>query len=212
MCYVEQNLRERRVVFDDQRDAVAVFEVVAVVGDFDDLALIAFVGSGDEGARGWKPWPGVKEAALRILDFRFAATDFAPSLPSRLLIPRSLSDSGQVESKDAAFAPRARQADFAAQPSGDLAADREAEPRAAVLAAGRAIDLLERLEDDSLLFRGYSDAGVGHGESDHLVGLPERLAGVSTVWFGHHDVERDAPHLRELDGVRKQVPENLLQP
>ena len=52
------------------------------------------------------------------------------------------------------------QADLAAEQPGDLAADRQAQARAAVLAAGAAVGLLERLEDDLLLVRRDADAGV----------------------------------------------------
>src|SRR5690606_16048496 len=57
----------------------------------------------------------------------------------------------QVERERAALPRGARQADLAAEELGELAADREAEARAAVLARGRAVGLLERLEDDLLL-------------------------------------------------------------
>ena len=51
-------------------------------------------------------------------------------------------------------------AQVAAEQAGDLAADREAEAGAAVLAAGRAVGLLERLEDQPLLVLRDADAGV----------------------------------------------------
>ena len=44
--------------------------------------------------------------------------------------------------------------DLAAEEARDLAADRESEACAAVLAPRRAVRLLERLEDDLLLVRG----------------------------------------------------------
>ena len=46
----------------------------------------------------------------------------------------------------------------------DFAADRQAQARATVLAAGRAIGLLECLEDNLLLFGGDADAGIADGE------------------------------------------------
>ena len=67
---------------------------------------------------------------------------------------------GQVERERAPLARRADQADLAAQQPGDLAADRQAQPRAAVLPARAAVGLLERLEDDLLLVRRDADARV----------------------------------------------------
>src|SRR5262245_19716543 len=69
-----------------------------------------------------------------------------------------LVDAGQVEREDAALARRADDANFAAEQPRDLAADREAETRAAVFAAGRSVGLLEGLEDDPLLFDRNADA------------------------------------------------------
>ena len=50
------------------------------------------------------------------------------------------------------------------QQARQLAADRQAQAGAAVLAAGAAVGLLERLEDDLLLVRRDADAGVGNRE------------------------------------------------
>ena len=72
---------------------------------------------------------------------------------------------GQVQRERAAHAELALQVQLAAEQAGDLAADRQAEPGAAVLAAGAAVGLLERLEDDPLLVRGDADAGVGDREA-----------------------------------------------
>ena len=59
--------------------------------------------------------------------------------------------------------------DLAAEQARDLAADREPEAGAAVLAAGGAVGLLERLEDELLLVLRDADAGVGDREGDHLL-------------------------------------------
>ena len=56
--------------------------------------------------------------------------------------------------------------DFAAEQARNFAADRQAQAGAAVFAAGAAVGLLERLEDDLLLLRRDADAGVGDGERD----------------------------------------------
>ena len=55
-----------------------------------------------------------------------------------------------------------------------FAADRQAQTGAAVFAAGAGIGLLERLEDDALLFRRDADAGVGDLERDTVGALPQR--------------------------------------
>jgi hypothetical protein len=54
----------------------------------------------------------------------------------------------------------AAQADFAAEQVRQLAADGQAQAGAAVFAAGAGVGLLERLEDELLLFRRDADAGV----------------------------------------------------
>ena len=63
-----------------------------------------------------------------------------------------------------------READLAAEQVRELAADREAEAGAAVLAAGAGVGLLERLEDELLLLGRDADAGVGDHEGDRRVG------------------------------------------
>ena len=56
--------------------------------------------------------------------------------------------------------------DFAAEQACEFAADGKPEAGAAIFAAGAGVGLLERLEDELLLFRGDADAGVGHFEGD----------------------------------------------
>src|SRR6266545_4040494 len=214
MNYVEQDLRERRVVFDDQRDAVARLEVVAVVGDLDDLAVIAgrWLKIADRGSKIADRAIARKEifnSRSSILDPRSSILDPRPSVLR--LRCRRLVNAGHEEREDAALARRADDANFAAQQPRDLAADREAEPRAAVFAAGRPVGLLEGLEDDSLFFERNADAGVADRKGDHLVGFPERLSRVIAATFGQADVEQDAPLVGELECVREEVLENLLQ-
>ena len=60
--------------------------------------------------------------------------------------------------------------DLAAEQAGELAADRQAQAGAAVLAAGRAVALRERLEDRLLLVGRDADAGVGDAQGDDAVG------------------------------------------
>src|ERR1700760_4626556 len=69
-------------------------------------------------------------------------------------------DERQVERERAAHAGFAAQLDLAAEQAGQLATDRQPKAGAAVLAAGRGIGLLERLEDDALLLRLDTDAGI----------------------------------------------------
>ena len=64
----------------------------------------------------------------------------------------------------------AREPDFAAEQDGELAADGQPEARAAVLARGAGVGLLEGLEDEPLLFRRDADAGVLDREGDDLRG------------------------------------------
>ena len=84
-------------------------------------------------------------------------------------------DLRQVERERAAHARRADQPNFAAEQARHFAADRQAQARAAVLAARAAVGLLERLEDDLLLLRRNADAGIGHRERDHGVAGSERV-------------------------------------
>src|SRR5262249_15934041 len=100
---------------------------------------------------------------------------------------------------------RADDANFSTQQLRDLAADRKAQPRAAVFTAGRPVGLLESLEDDPLLFDRNADAGVADRKCDHLVGMVERLARVIASAFGHLDVERNVTSFSELEGVREEV-------
>ena len=65
--------------------------------------------------------------------------------------------------------PTARvDAQVATEQAGDLARDREAEAGAAVLAARRAVRLLERLEDQALLVLRDADAGIRDRERDDV--------------------------------------------
>ena len=72
----------------------------------------------------------------------------------------------QVQRERAAHAWRAAQLDLAAKQIRQLAADRQPQTRAAVLAARAGIGLLERLEHDPLLLGRNADAGIRHLERD----------------------------------------------
>src|SRR6185503_8674304 len=71
---------------------------------------------------------------------------------------RALIGERQHQREGAALAHAAREPELAAEQPGELAADRQAEAGAAVLAAGRAVGLLEGLEDQLLLVRRNADA------------------------------------------------------
>ena len=94
----------------------------------------------------------------------------------------------------------------------DLAADREAETRAAVLAARRAVGLLERLEDQLQLVLRDADAGVARPRTRSR---PRRsssvLAREPRALCAPCDRQRHAALLGELERVREQVLEHLLQ-
>ena len=63
---------------------------------------------------------------------------------------------------------------LAAEQARDLAADRQAEAGAAIFAAGGAVGLLERFEDQLLLVLGNADAGIGDGNRQRLRGARRR--------------------------------------
>src|SRR5262245_38334660 len=101
--------------------------------------------------------------------------------------------------------------DLAAEQVRQLAADREAEAGSTVLAAGAGIGLLERLEDDLLLLERDADAGIGHFERDYGRRLAQhRMIGAPAAERQRH-VEAHAAVLGELEGVREQILEYLLQ-
>src|SRR5207247_2638519 len=64
----------------------------------------------------------------------------------------------EVELEGAPLAGGADGRDLSPEDAGDLAADRQPEPRPAVLPAGAAVGLLEGLEDDLMLLGVYADA------------------------------------------------------
>src|SRR6185312_6896737 len=103
----------------------------------------------------------------------------------------------EEERERAPFARLALDVDLAAEQACDLAADREAEPGAAVAAARRPVCLLERLEDQAQLVVRDADAGVGDRELEHGLRAGEGLAGELPP-PGDADPELHIPLLREL--------------
>src|SRR5580704_13690109 len=67
----------------------------------------------------------------------------------------------QIKSEGTALARSASQLDFSTEEAGQFAADRETKARAAVLAAGAGICLLESFKDNSLLIRRDADTAIG---------------------------------------------------
>ena len=102
--------------------------------------------------------------------------------------------------------------DFAAEQAGQLAADGKTKAGAAIFAAGRGIGLLECLEDDLLLLLRNADAGVGDFESDDSGGLIEHRMIAAPAADGGVDAKPNAALGGELECVRQQVLEHLLQP
>src|SRR5690606_15448779 len=94
----------------------------------------------------------------------------------------------------------------------ELAADRKPQARAAVLARGTRVRLLEGFENDLLLLRGYADPRVADCKSDDLVGRVEHLIAGRPAALRDVDAEADAALLRELERVRQQVLQHLQQP
>ena len=117
----------------------------------------------------------------------------------------------QVEREGAAHVRRAAQMDFAAEQVRQLAADREAQAGAAVFAAGAGVGLLEGLEDDLLLLGRDADAGVGDLERHHRRRLVEHWMLRAPAALRGRDAEPHAALRGELERVRQQVLQHLLQ-
>lgn len=118
----------------------------------------------------------------------------------------------QVKNEGAADAGRAPQLDLAAEQVCQFAADRQSEAGAAVFAARRGIRLLERLEDDALFFRRNTDAGIDDLKGDHRRRVPKRRVIRRPAACCRCNAQCHAALRRELEGVRQQVLEDLLEP
>ena len=186
----EQDAGVVRIVVDDEQHVVALADVVAIVGD--DLLRLR---DGEHGH-------GEHGSAAGIVDGRRG---------HGTRTGRTRVGDRQVERERAALAGRADQPDLAAEQRRQLAADREAEAGAAVLAAGAGVGLLERLEDQPLLLGRDADAGVGDLDRDRALHEPQnrmirRPSGDHRLHPHRHLALRG-----ELEGVRQQVLQNLLQ-
>ena len=117
----------------------------------------------------------------------------------------------QVERERAPLPDRALGVDLAAEQAGDLPADGQPETGAAEAPGGGAVGLLEGLEDEAQLVLRHADAGVGHGERDHLGRLLQRVVQEAGALGSGADRQPDLSALGELEGVGQQVAEHLLE-
>src|SRR6266540_5793753 len=104
----------------------------------------------------------------------------------------------QIQHERAAEPDFAGQPDLAAEQPRNLAADREAQARATILAARGAVGLLERLEDDAVLVRGDPDAGVSDTKRDHPSRAAQRDVIVAPAVAGDIDRQVDLALFREF--------------
>src|SRR6185369_8008992 len=81
----------------------------------------------------------------------------------------------------------------------------------AVLAARRSVGLLERLEYNLLLVDRDSDTCVGHRECHNIRGAAQDRMIEAPSLLGNLHLEIHLPFLCELEGVREQIPQDLLQ-
>ena len=193
---VQQDARESGVVLHDQQRLVA----------------------GLDGYRGRPPLPPGPPARLRCAHWHKITSTSLDDHPARAAVGLLRKGCGhvrlrQVQREHAALAGNAFQADLAAQQARDLAADGKAQSGAAVLAAGGSVGLLERLEDDLLLLRWNADAGILHRERHHVRGAVQHrmVRRASPPWRGPMRSVTDAV-LGELERIRKQILQHLLQP
>src|SRR5205823_5653907 len=101
--------------------------------------------------------------------------------------------------------------DLSAEEPGDLSADGEPEAGAAILPAGGAVRLLEGLEDELLFVLGDADSGVDHREPDHLGRAIQRVLFEFVIRGRTADSKLHATALGELEGVRQEILDDLLQ-
>src|ERR1700733_6577708 len=179
-----------RIVFYDQQDRIIHAEICAIVRD-----LLRNVRDRARRCEVHRRWRQIHSAIGRHADAR----------------RRSDVSLRQVQSERAACARNAVQLNFAAQQARKLGADGESKPRAAVFAACARVGLLERLENDALFFGQNADARVRNFERDHRTGAAEDRGLIAPTMIREAHGKPHAALLRELESVRKQVLEHLLQ-
>ena len=178
-----------RVIFDDQQNIVALLNIRAIVlQPFDDLLHI----------RNWQLQPRHHVAArsFRRSDSRRCRSDV------RLR---------NVQRKGASLPGRASQLNLATQQTRQFAADSEPEARTAILAACSRIGLLERLEDDALLVLRNPDAGIRDLERNHRARTIENRMTIAPSGADRRNFQPHAALLGELECVRQQILQHLLQ-
>jgi hypothetical protein len=131
-----------RIVFDDQENGVSGFEIQPVVRQLLDDPLLC------------------RDLQHRRRIVRRSGMDARRHRRSGIF-------QRQIEHEGAALAGRTAQVNFAAEQACKFAADGESETRTAIFSAGAGVCLLERFEDQLLLFQGNANAGVGHFEGDN---------------------------------------------
>src|SRR5579885_2162124 len=209
---LDQDAGKSDVNLDDEQYRIARLDQVAVVIDFDIMH------DRDRSGRGRRQNHVDHLIVNRLggLDQRSRTAAVAVLLrPRRFrLRHRDHGDVGlrQIQGKRAAHAGRALQTEFAAEQPGQFAADGKAEPRPAVLAAGGAIRLLERFEDDLVFVLRDADAGIGDRKRDYRFHPVQNGMAGAPAGGGALDLQAHRTMFGELERVREQVLENLLEP
>src|SRR3984957_16050012 len=129
--------------------------------------------------------------------------------------PRSYRWSGifqrQIKHERTALAGRTAQVDFAAEQARKFTADGQPEAGAAIFSAGAGIGLLKCLEDQFLLFKRNADACVRYLEGDNgRRVIEDRMFGAPAAQGGR-DAETNPALSCELERVRQQIFQHLLQ-
>src|SRR5207342_660152 len=83
---------------------------------------------------------------------------------------------------------------------------------ATIFAAGGAVGLLKRLEDQLLFVLRNADTGIADRNFDRLIELAEHRVAWAPALGGSPHGHGDATLRREFERVRKQVEDNLLEP
>src|SRR5688572_20260 len=204
----EQNLREVRVVLDDEHRSIArIYRLVIIL---DHVLSSAPFRNGrrcccrrcrSSARRSWPPrrirrYP--RRPHLIIDDLR------ANGFGLRTIAKR------EEQRERAALAGSALYPDLTAKKSRDLTTDRQTQACAAELAAGRSVSLLERLEYQPLLVRSDADPGIRDRERDHATGVVERRLQEAAVRLRLTNRKRYAPLMSEFECVRQKVAQDLL--
>ena len=193
---IQQDRCEAEVVFHDQQHPVARADIGAIVGD-----AVLHGGEIERGTLGQR-----RRSTRRTRLVRTARIQ-AP-FNHQVAIERL----GEVQDERAAASDLARDPNLAAEQLGNFAADREPQARPPVLAAGGAVGLLERLEDDAVLLGGDADPAVGDAERDHVGGTAQRLMIGAPAVGGDINRQVDRAPIGEFQRIRQKIFQHLLQP